>query len=279
VTRAIVDALRVHLTPNESARVGQRGTVDLDAYDYFVRGRQQLQRYTAASVAEAGHLFEHALALDPNFAAAHAGLGLTIKNDLLNQRALDREAAQRRVEEHMAKAAALDPNEPFLHYLRATDHLSRREIAEAERHVRELLKVEPSSDLAHGLLAQCFVLEGRAAEAVPEIEYAMRLNPHFPDLYLHILGHAQLLLRDWPAAEDTLRRRIRRNPTTDASRLLLTSLLGHLGRVEEAHAEWAELLRQHPDFVLAERRKGWMYSSRKDEEFVWDGLRRAGVAD
>jgi hypothetical protein len=61
--------------------------------------------------------------------------------------------------------------------------------------------------------------------------------------------------------------------------VLLSSLLGHLGRVDAARAEWTELLRQHPDFVLAERRKGWMYSSREDEEFVWDGLRRAGLAD
>src|SRR5262249_20550393 len=179
----------------------------------------------------------------------------------------------------IAKAAALDPNEPLLQWLRAADNLGKRELGEAERHVREMLRAEPSSDLAHGLLAQCFVFDGRPAEAITEIEYAMRLNPHFPDLYLHLLGHAQFLLRQWGPAEDTLRHRIRRNPTTDASRVLLISLLGHVGRVDEARTEWAELLRQHPNFVPTERRKGWMYSHRDDEDFVWEGLRRAGVAD
>src|SRR5882724_5051074 len=95
---------------------------------------------------------------------------------------------------------------------------------------------------------------------VPEIEYAMRLNPHFPDLYLRVLGHALFLERDYDAAEDAFRRRIRRNPATDASRMLLASLLGHRGRTDEARVEWAELLRSHPGFVLAERRKGWFDS-------------------
>ena len=107
----------------------------------------------------------------------------------------------------------------------------------------------------------------------------MRLNPHSPDLYLHVLGHALFLERDYDAAEDAFRRRIRRNPATDASRMLLASLLGHRGRADEARAEWAELLRHHPGYVLAERRIGWFYSKPADEEFVVEGLRRAGLGE
>jgi adenylate cyclase len=279
VTRAIVDALKVRLTPDESARVGRRGTADVDAYDLYVRGRQQLQRYTAESVAEARQLFEQAIALDPNFGAAYAGVAITFKNDLLNQRSPDRAAAQKLFEDYAAKAVALDPDEPTIHWARAADYISRRQSAEAVREVRAWLRVEPSSDLAHGMLAQSLLYDEAPAEAVSEIEYAMRLNPSFPDLYLHVLGHALLLTRDYDAAEDALRRRIRRNPATDASRMLLASLLGHRGRADEARAEWAELLRHHPGFVLAERRKGWFYSNPADEEFVIEGLRRAGLGE
>jgi adenylate cyclase len=279
VTRAIVDALKVHLTPDESARVGRRGTADLDAYDFYVRGRQQMQRYTGESVAEARQLFEQAIALDPDFGAAHAGLAITYKNDLLNQRSPDRAAAQKLFEDHAAKAVALDPDEPMIHWALAADSISRRQNAEAVREVRAWLRVEPSSDLAHGMLAQSLLYDDAPAEAVSEIEYAMRLNPHFPDLYLHVLGHALLLMREYDRAEDAFRRRIRRNPGTDASRVLLACLLGHRGRADEARAEWAELRRHHPSFVLAERRKGWFYSNPADEEFVVEGLRRAGLAE
>ncbi len=244
-----------------------------------MRGRQQLQRYSPESAVEARQLFEQAIALDPNFGAPHAGIAVAIKHDLLNQRAPDRAAAQKLFEDHAAKAAALDPDEPTIHWARAAELISRRESAEAVREVREWLRVEPSSDLAHGMLAQSLLYDEKAAEAVREIEYAMRLNPHFPDLYLHVLGHALLLERDFDSAEDAFRRRIRRNPATDASRMLLVCLLGHRGRVDEARAEWAELLRHHPGFVLAERRKGWFYSNQADEEFVMEGLRRAGLAE
>ena len=279
VTRAIVGALRVRLTPDESARVGQRGTADLDAYDFYVRGRQQLQRYTPESVAEGRQLFGEALKLDPNFAAAHAGFALTVKNDLLNQRVpiAERPAAQKLFEEHATKAQELDPDEPMIHWVRATDHLSRREPDKAVAEIRKMLRIEPSSDLGHAMLAQGLLYDGHAAEAVPEIEYAMRLNPRFPDLYLHVLGHAQLLNRNWDAAEDAFRRRIRRNPATDSSRLLLAALLGHRGRVEEARDEWDELKRHHPKFAVEERRKGWFYRFPADEEFVIDGLAEAGL--
>ena len=279
VTRAIVDALKVHLTPDEFVRVGRRGTADVDAYDFYVRARQQQQRFTAESIAEARQLFEQAIALDPSFAAAYAGLALTYNNDLLNQRSPDRVAAQRLFDDNVAKAVALDPDEPMIHWARAADLISRRQNAEAVREVRDWLRVEPSSDLAHGMLAQSLLYADAPAEAVREIEYAMRLNPRFPDLYLHVLGHALLLTRDFDAAEDALRRRIRRNPATDASRVLLVSILGHRGRVDEARTEWAELLRHHPGYVLAERRKNWVYSNPTDEEFVVEGLRLAGLAD
>jgi len=279
VTRAIVDALRIHLTPAESARVGRRGTADIDAYDLYVRGRQQLRRYTKASTIEARRLFEQAIALDPNFAAAYACAALAVKNERMNQVAADPAAADALIRSYGEKAASLDPDEPTIHWLRALDGLSQRRHAEAEREASELLRVEPSSDFAHSLLAQILVHAGRPAEAVPHLEQAMRLDPHFPDLYLHVLGHAYLLLRDWPRAEDALRRRIRRNPTTDSSRLLLASLLGHQDRPDEARAEWAELMRHHPSFVLADRRKGWFYKDPADEEFVVEGLRKAGVAD
>jgi TolB-like protein/Tfp pilus assembly protein PilF len=277
VTRAIVEALRVRLTPDESARVGRRGTADLDAYDFYVRGRQQLQRYTPESVADARQLFGEALKLDPNFALAHAGVAVSVKNDMLNQRVEDRAAAQALFEKHAARAQELDPHEPMIYWVRATDFLSKRQADAAAAEVRKMLRAEPSSDLGHALLAQCLLYDGHAPEAVPEIEYAMRLNPRFPDLYLHVLGHAQLLNRQWDAAEDAFRRRIRRNPATDSSRMLLAALLGHRGRVEEARDEWDELKRHHPKFVVEERRKGWFYRFPADEEFVIDGLAKAGL--
>ena len=50
--------------------------------------------------------------------------------------------------------------------------MSRREAAEAVREVRAWLRVEPSSDLAHGMLAQCLLYDEQAPEAIREIQIA-----------------------------------------------------------------------------------------------------------
>ena len=179
------------------------------------------------------------------------------------------------------KAVALDPDEPTIHWLLALDHLSQRRHAEAEREARELLRIEPSSDLGYSLLAQIVLHDGRPAEAVRHIERSMQLNPRFPDLCLHVLGHAYLLLRDWTRAEDALRSRIRRNAKTGScSRILLVFRARPSGptgrrarRMGGAQASASVL------FILADRRKAWFYRDPADETFVLEGLRKAGVAD
>ena len=74
IARAIVGALRVRLTGSVAARVVATPTRDLEAYDLFLRGRFAWNQRTGATVTEAVRCFEQAVARDPNFARAHAGL-------------------------------------------------------------------------------------------------------------------------------------------------------------------------------------------------------------
>jgi adenylate cyclase len=62
----------------------------------------------------------------------------------------------------------------------------------------------------------------------------MRLDPHYPDIVLHFLAQANFSLEKYEIAAQQLLDRIARNPSTDASRMLLASCYGHLGRAEDA---------------------------------------------
>ena len=53
----------------------------------------------------------------------------------------------------------------------------------------------------------------------------------------------------------TLKRRLVRKPDTDISRVLLAACYGHLGRVEEAQAQWREVMHINPDYSLEHRRR------------------------
>jgi adenylate cyclase len=118
---------------------------------------------------------------------------------------------------------------------------------------------------------------GRAAEALEPLAMAMRLDPHYPNILLHFLGQTHVSLGDYEAALQPLIDRIARNPATDASRMLLASCYGHLGRRDDARAAWAGLMKVNPDFSLAQRARVLPYKDPGDFQRIIDGLTKAGL--
>ena len=80
-------------------------------------------------------------------------------------------------------------------------------------------------------------------------------------------------------AVSLLKRRILRNPETDASRALLAASYGQMGLIEEAREAWRELLRVNPDYSLEQRRKVLPYKNPDDFERFVEGLRKAGLPE
>jgi adenylate cyclase len=118
---------------------------------------------------------------------------------------------------------------------------------------------------------------GLAVEALNPIAMAMRLDPHYAPIVLHILAQANFSLGKYESAAQQLVERIARNPGTDASRMLLASCYGHLGRVEDARAAWAELLKVNPSFSLTQRARVLPYKNAGDFQSIADGLAKAGL--
>jgi serine/threonine protein kinase/cytochrome c-type biogenesis protein CcmH/NrfG len=71
IARSITQALRISLSPQEEKSIAQKPTQNLQAYDYFLKGRNYTRR---ENLEFAMQMFEHAIRLDPNFALPHAGI-------------------------------------------------------------------------------------------------------------------------------------------------------------------------------------------------------------
>ena len=71
IARCIAQALRISLSPQEEKTISRKPTENLQAYDYFLRGRNYTRRQNRELALQ---MFEHALQLDPDFALAHAGI-------------------------------------------------------------------------------------------------------------------------------------------------------------------------------------------------------------
>jgi non-specific serine/threonine protein kinase len=75
VAQQIASALQVQMAPEEKARIEQKPTENLTAYDYYLKGRDYYNRYRKQDNENAIELFQRAIDLDPNFALAYAGMG------------------------------------------------------------------------------------------------------------------------------------------------------------------------------------------------------------
>jgi TolB-like protein/class 3 adenylate cyclase/cytochrome c-type biogenesis protein CcmH/NrfG len=277
VTQQIVDALAINLTEGDRQRLAPEHTGNIEAYDYFLRGRELWHRLTKETNIAARDLLQRAIELDPNFASAHAFLALTHVLDYLNGWSPSPPNSREQAEELATRAVALDDRDPRAHWaLSIVELYSRRHdvaISEAQR----AIILNPNFAEGHVSLGEALYYSARADEALKYFDRAKVLNPYFPDVLLHFQALASFGLGRYEQAVGLLKERLTCNPVTDVSRALLASSYGHLGRFGEARAAWEEVLRVNPDYSLAYRRKVLPYKNPEDFELVVDGLRKAGL--
>ena len=277
VTREIVVALAVALTPHERQTFAHRRSVDLNAYEHYLRGREFVYRHTNAANAQALAAFQAAVNIDANFAAANAILAYCMVVNFINRWGEPENRSIDTAVRISQKAVRLEPFEPRTHFALGVAYLWSKRHNDAIVEEERAIALEPNFADAHAALAQIFCYAGKPKESIERSEIAMRLDPHYPSLLLHILGHAHFLLEQYDDAACALRSRLVRNPDSDMSRVLLAACYGHLGQREQARTEWNEALRINPTYSFDQRRRMLPYQNLADFERIVDGVRGAGL--
>ena len=277
VVEKIVGALAVTLTKGEEQRLRRRDTVNVEAYESYLRARGLLARGTRESIAQARAMHRRAIEIDSKFAAPHAGLALAAISDYASGWALDPAQALDEAETWARRAVELNDQEPVSHMALGAVLLWRRDHEGALAEGRRMIELDPNFAQGHAATGLTLTYAGRAADALERIAMAMRLDPHYSDMLLHFLAQANFSLGKYEIAAQQLVDRIARNPGTDASRMLLASCYGHLGRADEARAAWAELLKVNPDFSLMQRARVLPYKNAEDFQRIADGLAKASL--
>jgi adenylate cyclase len=220
VTRRIVDALKVTLSPAENARLTAGGTSSMDAYDYVLRGRELLLGKTKnrETFEQSIKLFMRALELDPNYPKAYAALSMAYNLDYQNRWSDDPDSSLPLAKRCAEQAIEKDPNEPFARLVASWAAIFEKDIDLATSEVNIALRLNPNFALAYSNLASIHNYSGRPLEAIPVLERAIRLDPAFRAQNLHFLGIAHLLAGKYETAAALLRERILLVPGTDFSR-------------------------------------------------------------
>jgi TolB-like protein len=203
IVAQVASALAIEIDTERLSRARRKPLASLEAYDCWLRGIDLLHRGTRDDDERARTFFERALALDPGFARAHAGLSLSHFNEWSCQMWELWDEKERLAFEHATRATALDDSDAQVQMVLARVLLYRRSFEEAARLVERALSLNPSDAdvLAHAALVRAYL--GDAASAVELARKAMRLHPRHPEWYVASLAVPLFLVGRYEEARDT----------------------------------------------------------------------------
>jgi len=278
VTREIVAALQVALLPGEAESITKVETVNTEAHDFLLRGRQEHARFTWPGALKAREMFEKAIELDPDYTRAYTLLGWHYF-DAWRVWGEGRSENLARALELGEKAASLDATDPAPFVLIAQVHQFRREFDAAQEAADKALALNPNDSMTLGNLGSMFRYAHRAEEAVELLEHAVRLDPYHPPNYMEWLAHAYFQVGRHEDCVKAAERGIALNADYVALYLNLTQCHVGLGQMDEAKKAAAEILRTNPKFTVGAYVAYAPFTDEGDREKSAAPLREAGVPE
>jgi TolB-like protein/Flp pilus assembly protein TadD len=175
ISQAIVKALRVILSEEEKKAIEKVRTVNLEAYEYYLRGRQLFHQLRRKSLEYARQMFNRAIEIDPDYALAHAGVADCCS--LLYTYFDARESNLRQADLASQKALELEPTLAEAHVARAIAMWLNKRNEEAEEHFETAMRLDSKLFEAPYFYARARKSQGRFAEAVKLFERAAAVRP------------------------------------------------------------------------------------------------------
>jgi serine/threonine protein kinase/Flp pilus assembly protein TadD len=211
VSRAIVESLRVTLSPEEERRISERPTESLEAYDDYLRGLDGLSRGLFRSeYDDAQRMFEQAVERDPTFAHAHAALSRVHTGRY--HLGFDRtEQILEKARSAVDRALALRPDLPEAHLALGWLHWTLLNHAEAEAHFRTCLRHQPNDPQLWRLMGLTRMWKGDWQEGIEYQKKAMWLDPRNPAHAANV-AFGYRFLRDYEPAVPYYERAIEISP-------------------------------------------------------------------
>ena len=242
IAKSVAEALRVQLTPAEAAAISETATGNLEALDYYHHARDLFNRRGSIGPdTEAPHVFERAVAIDPQFAQAWAGLA-EARSWLIRQGLVRDTAPARAALDH---ALSLAPHGSETALARGFyEYYGKGEYATALAQFRAALAARPSDAVAAAGVGYILRRQGDWKGALEIERHVADLDPRDPAPFWD-LGGTYLAQRQYADAIRTLDRALILYPDYDAARYFLYSTFVAQGDTARA----AQLVQESPGHV------------------------------
>jgi TolB-like protein len=183
IVRAVINALELRIPLNEARRARLKAPSDLDAWSAYHLGLQHMYRFNRADNAVATDLFKRALALEPEFARAYAGLSFTHFQDSFLGYNDDSKKNAGLAEYYAAQCLERDPIDPFGNLTMGRSHILRGDLESCLPWLDRANALNPNYAQAKYSRAWTQSLLGDAASSQTNVDAALALSPLDPLLY------------------------------------------------------------------------------------------------
>src|SRR6516165_8098100 len=250
ITRRVVGAAAVKLSRFERERALTKPTENLAAYEYVLRGREFLSHSSRDKNDEAAALFQRAIDLDPNYAAAYAALGGSHFEAVVTGWTEFRQEELEQAETLAQRALALDQMTTSAYRLLAFINMYKRRYDLASGQIDRALEINPSDVDSYQTRGNILMWAGRATEALPWLESALRFD-HGHLLTMNSLCWAYYFLGRYNEAVEAGDRALARSPGRSNQMIthsFLAAAYAEMGKNQDADGERAIITRLSPFF-------------------------------
>jgi adenylate cyclase len=274
VTGAIVATLPGRVEAATQERVKRKPTDNMAAYECVLAAKVLHHRSQRDANAEAQLLLDRAIALDPNYAHAHAWKACVLGQTWVYGWCADRDATFQRVIDELQIALALDDNDSDVHRILAAVNLTRDDHDKAAYHQERAIALNPNYDLIVVQQGEFLTWLGRPEEGIDWIRKAMRLNPYHPERFWNHLGRALYCAERFAEAAEAFARITRPDHTHHA---FLAAIFAQMGNSVAAAAHAAEVVKLEPTFSVTSYLATQHYKQEADRARHEAGLLKAGL--
>ncbi len=250
VAGQIVEALKLKLSFSEQVSLTKRQTVNVQAYDLYLRGQDYLYRMTKRGVEYAIQLFEKAIELDPRYAAAYAGCSSAYGQ--MYQWFSRQERFREKAQELSFKALMYDSNLPEAYRAMGLSYFLWGKFDEAAASSRKAIEIDPDDFIAYWTLGRIYFSQGKLDQSLDLFKRVIEIKPGFYAAYLDVAQTCQGLGRTAEAeaasrqVQELLPNYLLQNPDDSRALMVYAISLASSGRTDEAVDAGAKALELSP---------------------------------
>ncbi|MEC4673156.1 MAG: adenylate/guanylate cyclase domain-containing protein, partial [Nitrospirota bacterium] len=284
ITRKIVTALSVNLTPKEERQRTQKYTDNVQAYDEFLQGRNLGSFNSPEEFDKKIRHFEKAIELDPDYGHAHAALAHLYDSLRSEERektvGISRQAARAKAYFHIAESKK-NPT-PLTHRVHAKLLSRDRKWDEAVIEAGKAINLNPNDSDGYYAMSDLLIRMGRPAEAQVYLNEVIRLNPRGNFFFKKM--EIEFHLERYPEVVENLLTHLEDYPNHEWDYMFLAASYGHLGLKAEGKAaiqKFEELRSKlgHAEPYRTRKLYTWRFKDEKARDRVREGLQKAGMSN